>query len=116
MGCYLEVNERENNSRVTSGLMGAIICEVIGPMDEVIFGWVLTQKQIALIVANMSILRDKESFNTFMALHKDSYWANRMSESPDLYKNTVSYIRDAFAEVLADMILNDTDKILAKWV
>lgn len=115
MGSYLTFNQRENNCKVTSGLMATVIHTVIGPRDEILDGWALTPKHVALLIANMAILRDKESLNRFMELHKDSYWATSMSKHPDLYKDTASHVRDTFAETLADMVLNETDVILARW-
>lgn len=115
MGYYFEINGREYNSKVTAGLMGTIIHTVIGPRDEILDGWALGTKHMALIISNMANLSDKESLNRFMELHKDSYWATQMSKSPDLYKDTVSHVRDAFAEALANMILDGTNVVLATW-
>lgn len=115
MGYYLEINAREINSKVTSGLMATIIRTVIGPRDELIDGWSLTTKHVALLIANMSVLHNKESFDAFVEQHKDSYWANSITKHPDIYRDTVSHIRDVFAETLANMVLDGKDVILARW-
>ncbi len=116
MGSYLNVNEKEYCSKVTSGLMGSMLHATFGAKNETLNGWLLTQDDMAKLFFNMKALKNKEAFDAFKQMFPDCYWVGAINNNPELYVNTVQHICDEFAEILAGMVLDRTHTVLACWV
>ena len=116
MGYYLNINEKDYCSKVTSGLMGSILYATFGSKNETLNGWLLTKDDMAKLFLNMNALKDVQAMDCFMQTFPDSYWVDAFKKNPELCVHTVQHICNEFAEILARTIVDRSETVLASWV
>lgn len=146
MGSYLEIDNRETNSKSTSGvLIGAIreldkriqskpymkemqlyfVAEEYHADGTGIGDWKIHRKGMALLVMHLDELKDDRDTLSVMAKEKYKYalehcnpeeYDNTLERLTDDVKKTVEWCESYAIKILVDMVLHERTHVDAVWV
>lgn len=116
MGWYLEVNDRENNSKSTSFQLAYIIRQILPNVVETDYGWILNKRHVAAL-----------GYFTYLLLLNDRDLKKYIEENPNCYgfdgnyyfegiKNNIEWMHECFADTLIEMVLYKEKTIDVRWM